>query len=243
VVRVSTLSGDELIEVLLAGDLDPDEEGEAANDLLSRVLGGYPAHNLSRLIHSNSSRAVNSGAFVVSELGAQAGQVIDEVDFLLSHPSRNARFDALDAALASASAEDGSVLAKAVMLIVDPDQAVRKKALKFLADATPDQLLAAVPYLPDRYAADLVTWLATTGSDPAHLPGILNRLHDREKETRMFAAAAAGRIGNVTRQGIEQAAASDDQDIRSFAANLIQRLDLEQEIRARQELHGRARPR
>jgi hypothetical protein len=241
--RVTALSGDQLIDLLLAGDLTQDEEGEAASDLLSRVLGGYPAHNLSRLIHSDSSHAVDSGAFVVAELGAQAGQVMDEVDFLLGHPSRNARFDALDAVLAGASSEDGSVLAKAVSLVADPDQAVRMKALKFLANATQDQLLAATPYLRDRDAAELVAWLVTAGSDPAHVPDILNRLEDGEKEPRMFAAAAAARGGRKSWLGIEQAAASDDPDIRSFASNLIERFELEQEIQARQEQRRRAQSR
>jgi hypothetical protein len=238
---VSALNGDELIDRLLGGELNEDEQGVAANDLLIRVLGGYPAQNLSRLIHSDRTQAVDSGAFVVSELGAQAGQVMNEVDFLLGHPSRNARFDALDAVLAGASSEDGRVLAKAVMLVVDPDQAVRRKALRFLAKATQDQLLAAIPYLRDRYKTELVTWLLTAGSDPSYLPDILSRLEDGEKETRMFAVAAAARAGDASRLGLEQAAASDDLDIRSFAGNLIDRLDLEQEIRIRQEQRRRAR--
>jgi hypothetical protein len=89
--------------MLLAGEDFPGEEGKAANDLLSQVLHGYPIQNLSRLTHSDNSEAVKSGAFVVSELGAQAAQILDEVDFLLSHPVRNARYDALDAALVGAS--------------------------------------------------------------------------------------------------------------------------------------------
>jgi hypothetical protein len=238
---VSSRSGDELIEFLLSEEADPDEQGVAANDLLAQVQHGYPAQNLSRLIHSSSSRAVANGAFVVSELGAQAAQIINEVDFLLDHPLRDARFDALDAALTSASGEHGAVLAKAVMLIADPDQAVRKKAIKFLANATRDQLAAAIPYLADRHVADLVTWLDSAGSDPASLPEIRSRLHAPDKPTRMFAAAAAARVAEITRQGIEDAAASDDSDIRSFAGNVIEILDLRQEIRARQEQRRRDR--
>ena len=239
---MSSRSGDELIELLLSGSADPDEEGKAANDLLAQVQGGYPARNLSRLIHSDSDRAVNSAAFVVSELGSGAAEVIDEVGFLLGHPSRNARYDALDAALAGASGEHGAVLAKAVMLLDDPDQAVRKKAIKFLANARPDQLAAATPYLADRSVADLVTWLAYDGSDPASLPDIRSRLRAPGKRTRMVAAAAAARVAETSRQGIEEAALSDDPEIRSFADNVIEILDLREEIRARQEQRKRDRP-
>jgi hypothetical protein len=232
---VSSRSGDELIELLLSEEADPQEQGEAANDLLAQVQSGYPAQNLSRLIHSSSSRAVANGAFVVSELGAQASQIIDEVDFLLDHPLRDARFDALDAALTSASGKHGTVLAKAVMLFADPDQAVRWKALNFLAKSTPDQLAAAVPYLADRHVASLVTWLASEGSDPASLPEIRSHLRAPDKQTRMFAAAAAGRVAETNRQGIEEAATSDDPDIRSFAHGVIEILDLRQELRAQRE--------
>jgi hypothetical protein len=220
--------------MLLAGEDIPGEEGRAANDLLREVFDGYPAQNLGRLIHSGSDRAVASGAFVVSELGAQAAPIINEVDFLLGHPLREARFDALDAALTAASIDHGAILAKAVMLVADPDQAVRWKALNFLARSTPDQLAAAVPYLEDRHVADLAAWLASEGSDPVSLPDIRSRLQDPDKATRMFAAAAASRVAAASRQGLEDAAASDDTDIRHFAEDAIDLLDLRQRVRAQQ---------
>ncbi len=227
--------------MLLAGEDFPGEEGKAANDLLRQVLRGYPAQNLSRLIHSENSKAVESGAFVVSELGAQASQILDEVDFLLSHPSRNARFDALDAALVGASDEHAAVLAKAIMLVADPDQAVRWKALQFLARSSRDQLAAAAPSLADQHVADLVTWLMAMGNDGGNLPEILSRLHDSDKTTRMFAAAAAARVAATDRRGIEQAAASGDPEIRSFAESVISMLDLDRKIRIRRERRRRDR--
>jgi hypothetical protein len=238
---VSSHSGDELVEMLLAGEDIPGEEGRAANDLLREVIRGYPAQNLSRLIHSDSATAVANGAFVVSELGARAAQIIDEVDFLLGHPLRDARFDALDAALTAASAEHGAILAKAVMLVDDPDQAVRWKALRFLANSTPDQLAAAAPYLEDPHVASLVTWLASAGSDPASLADIRSRLHDPDKATRMFAAAAAARVAATSRQGLEDAAGLDDPDISTFAADAIDMLDFRQQLRAEREQRRRDR--
>jgi hypothetical protein len=238
-VLVSSRSGDELIDLLLAGQASPEEEGQAANDLLREVQRGYPAQNLGRLIHSDSIKAVANGAFVVSELGAHAAPIINEVDFLLGHPLREARFDALDAALTAASAEHGAILAKAVMLIADADQAVRWKALNFLANSTQDQLAAAVPNLEDRYVADLATWLASAGSDPANLPDIRSRLHDPDKLIRMFAAAAAARVVGTSRLGLDDAATSDDPDIRHFAKGVIKILDLRRQTRAEQEQRRR----
>ena len=242
---MSSHSGDELIEMLLAGEDFPGEEGRAANDLLLEVLRGYPAQNLGRLIHSDNIEAVKSGAFVVSELGARAAQVLDEVDFLLSHPVRNARYDALDAALVGASPEHGAILAKAIMLVNDPDYAVRKKSIKFLTNSTRDQLAAAIPSLAHHHVAELVAWLAAVGNDAVHLPDILSRLHDTDKTTRMFAAAAAARVAATDRRGIEQVAESSDPEIRSFAENVISMLNLDREIRVRreQERTDRDRPR
>jgi hypothetical protein len=227
--------------MLLAGEDFPGEEGRAANDLLREVLRGYPAQNLGRLIHSDSSKAVASGAFVVSELRTQAAQIIDEVDFLLGHPLRDARFDALDAALTAASARHGAILAKAVMLVDDTDQAVRWKALQFLARATRDQLTAAAPCLADRHVTNLVTWLASTGSDPASLPDIRSRLDDPDKATRMFAAAAAARVAGTSRQALEDAAVTDDPDVRTFAGDTIEMLDRRQRRRAEREQRRRER--
>jgi hypothetical protein len=236
---VSSRSGDELVEMLLAGEDILGDEGRAANDLLREVIRGYPAQNLSRLIHSDRATAVASGAFVVSELRAQAAQIIDEVDFLLGHPLRDARFDALDAALTAASPEHGATLAKAAMLIDDADQAVRWKALRFLANTTPDQLSAAATHLEDRHVANLVTWLASAGSDPASLPDIRSRLQDPDRATRMFAGAAAARVAGASRQALDDAAASDDPDVRSFAEGEIKILDRRQRRHAEQEQRRR----
>jgi hypothetical protein len=227
--------------MLLAGKDIPGEEGRAANDLLRAIALGYPAQNLSRLIHSDRDTAVASGAFVVSELGMHAAQLIDEVDFLLSHPLRDARFDALDAAITAVSPEHGAILAKAVMLVDDPDQAVRWKALRFLANSTPDQLTAAAPHLEDRHVADLVTWLASAGSDQTSLADIRGRLQDPGKATRMFAAAAAARAAATSRQGLEDAAASDDWEVHSFAEREIDMLDFRQQLRAEREQRRRDR--
>ena len=227
--------------MLLAGEDIPGEEGRAANDLLREIARGYPAENLGRLIHSDRMTAVASGAFVVSELGVHAAQIIDEVDFLLSHPLRDARFDALDAAITAVSPEHGAILAKAVMLVADADKAVRWKALRFLANSTQDQLTAAVPCLGDRHVADLVTWLASAGSNPASLPDIHSRLRNPDKAARMFAAAAALRVAAASRHGLEDAAASDDPDVRSFAEGEIKMLNFRQRLREEREQRRRDR--
>jgi hypothetical protein len=57
----------------------------------------------------------------------------------------------------------------------------------------------------------------------------------------MFAAAAAARVSATDQRGIEEAAASGDPEIRSFAENVISLLDLDRELRAEREQRRRQR--
>jgi hypothetical protein len=210
--------GDELIELLQAGPVDAIEADRAANDLLHQIFDGYPVQNLRRLIHSSADQAVGAGAWVVSELGARAAELLDDVDFLLSHRVRDARFFAIDAVLVAASGDHGALIAKAVMLVADQDQAVRWKILRLLARASTAQLTAAVPHLQDSHIASLAVWLIGDGSQ-ARRSEVLVRLSDSDKETRLFAAAASARLAGPDRATIERAAESSDPDIRLFARN------------------------
>jgi len=81
----------------------------------------------------------------------------------------------------------------------------------------------------------LAAWLAPVGSDATYLPDVLGRLSESDKTTRMFAAAAAARVAPADRRGIEQAATSNDPEIRSFAENVISMLNLDREQRLRRE--------
>lgn len=93
----------------------------------------------------------------------------------------------------------------------------------------------------DRHVANLVTWLASTGSDPASLPDIRSRLNDPDKATRMFAAAAAARVAGTSRQALQVAAVTDDPDVRTFAGDTIEMLERRQRRRAEQEQRRRDR--
>ena len=210
---MSIQEGDELIEQIRTGG---DHSGEAANELLSRFHHGYPVRNLSRLTHSDDDEAVKTGAWLISELGAEAISILDEVEYLLGHSIRNARFYAMEAVLVAASAEHGALLAKALMLISDSDSAVRRLAIRFLARATAEQLAGAIPHVPNGHVADLTAWLLSDGSDPAHMQDILDMLNDPDKTTRMFAAASSARIAIRDQRALDRAAESDDPDVRVF---------------------------
>jgi len=217
--------GDELINLICSHRLGGEETGEAANELLSRFRAGYPVRNLARLIHSGDDDTVKIGAWLVSELGIRAAPILDEVDFLLSHPVRDARYYGVEAALVAAPADRGDLIAKAVCLVDDPDDAVRRLAVRLLARATAQQLTGALPHLPDPVRS-LTEWLLSGGSDPAHSPQILTRIGDPDQDVRIFAAAAAARVADRDKQALEGAARSADPDIRVFAERELKLLSL-----------------
>lgn len=206
--------GDELIEQIRAGE---DSSGKAANELLNKFNQGYPVQNIKRLTRSSDDDVVKRAAWLVSELGARAVPILDEVDYLLSHPVRNARYYAVDAVLSAASPTHGALIAKAVLLIEDPDPAVRRLAMRLLARASTQQLAAAIPHITDRHVAGLVSWLLNEDGNPATELDIISMLGDPDKVTRIFAAAHAARIAMTNESILDSASESEDEDVRIFA--------------------------
>jgi hypothetical protein len=216
-IFVTSSRGDELVDALSGSELDSVAADAMANDLLGCVFHGYPMENLGRLVHNSSHQAVQAAAWVISELGADASQLLDEIQFLLGHPARNARFFAVSATLAAASASDGVVLAKAVSLLSDADGAVRWQALRLLSRLPPSHLRGAAAHIDKTKLRRLVTWLSEHGDDPTSTPEILSMLKDTEQLTRLVAAAASARLASRDRRAIDNAADSHDQDVRTFA--------------------------
>jgi hypothetical protein len=204
--------GDALIELLQSG-----VEDDSANELLKLVFAGYPIENLRRLIHSDEPIAVKSGAWIVSELGHRSVVMMGEVAWLLGHPLREGRFWALDAVLAGATTDHAETIAKAAALIADPDEAVRWKVLRLLARIPLGHLVASLPYFPDTHLFQLVTWFTSMDTEPNSLQEVLGRLSSTDRLTRMVAVAAAARLASQSPDALEQAAASEDQEVSSFA--------------------------
>jgi len=109
---------DRLLERLARGG-----NGQAANDLLREFFYGYPLERLSVLLESDNPEAAKSGAFIASELGDRFAPLFAAVDRMLEHPVKAVRFDALDVVLVNGTPEHGETIAKAVVLVRDPEEA------------------------------------------------------------------------------------------------------------------------
>jgi hypothetical protein len=209
---IDTREGDLLLERVMVGGDDT-----AANDLLHAFFAGYPRDRLRLLLHNGSDEAVRGGAWILSELGSDAASLADELPALLRHRLKYARFFAVDATLSIASANDGAVVAIAIALIDDPEDAVRWKVLGLLSRGSHEQLQAAVPFLTE--SRDLGTRLSWLLDEP-RVEDVLAHLAS-DRLDRMFAAAAATRLNRGRRQVLERAAASDDRDVSSFALEML----------------------
>lgn len=204
--------GDILLErIVLHGD------DEAANDLLGAIRAGYSLDRLRLLLRSEKDDAVRAGAWIVSELGADAAPLREELPALLRHGMKYVRFFGVDAVLSIASAEDGALLAAAVALIDDSEEAVRWKVLGLLSRATRGQLEAAVPWLTERDLSTHLVWLL---DEHRGVEDVMVRLGGSRLD-RMFAVAAAVRLSGGRREALQRAATSDDREVASFARETL----------------------
>ena len=200
--------GDALLEQVLSNATD-----ETSNELLQAFFAGYPVERLRLLLRSDDDDVVRAGVWIASELGVAAASVIDDLAPLLWHPLQYVRFWAVDAVLAAASVADGEVIARALGLIEDGEDAVRWKVLHLLARASSEQLAAALPFTSDANLARRLRWLA---GEPLRIEDVAVRL-DGDRLDRLFAVAAAARLRSGRKQALQRAMASSDDEVRTFA--------------------------
>lgn len=210
--------GDQLLERICDGGNDA-----AANRLLNEFFRGYPIENLRRLLCSRDDGAVKAGSWIASELGERVAPLLDDLVELLQHPLRYVRFFVIDAILCGATSGCGEAIAKTVLLIRDSDDAVRWKALRFLSNATADQLRESLPYLSESDVSKLIRWLLSSVAG-ADTRGIIARIKDDDDLCRLIATAAAARMGPRDSVPLQHAAASPDPEVSSFAKEELDRL-------------------
>jgi hypothetical protein len=206
----------QLVEELLQGGTD-----DSAHQLLEEFFRGYPVHQLRRLLDSADERVAKVGAWIASELGPRAIPLLDTFPALLSHPSRYVRFFVLDAVLVCATEADGDLLGRAIQLLRDKDDAVRWKALTFVAKASLAQLEASVSQQGDTQLAALSSWLVRLEGSSDSAAQVTAKLGDVDELERLVAAAGAYRLSKSSPHLLKLASESDDSEVASFAAEQL----------------------
>ncbi|CAA9361405.1 MAG: hypothetical protein AVDCRST_MAG68-4473 [uncultured Gemmatimonadetes bacterium] len=215
-----TQKGDLLIARMVA-----DSDDAPAHALLTEFFSGHPVDELRQLLLSDDEGTARTGAWIASELGWRSRPLIGVLAQLLNHPSKYVRFYAIDSILAAGSAEHGEAISAAVQRVEDVDDAVRWKAINFIAQAAHDQLVASLPFQRRPAIALLTRWLldCDQSKDGAE---IVARLDSSDSLERLFACIAAVRVSIRDRTALERAAVSTDVEVSSFA---LEQLDALQE--------------
>ncbi|MCF6471091.1 hypothetical protein FAF44_22205 [Nonomuraea sp. MG754425] len=210
-------TGDDLIARILTYPADDAGLGVLANDLLDEFHAGYPVTNLRTLLHSGDAKLVRTGAWLLSELGEPAGELIGEVSALLAGPLRQVRFLAIDVVLVTAQSWNGPLIAQVMELGADPESSVRWKVLGFLADATTEQLTAGAVSLAPGRVKEQAEWLVRHDDEEPDPQDVVTRLAGPDPLARLFAAAVAARWADEQPDLLLRATAVPDEEISSFA--------------------------
>ena len=194
-------------------------------ELLKEYYRGGPTESLRILLSSDDDRVAGEAAWIASELGESGKPLLSDIGGLLKHRSKKVRFWSIDYILLCATAANGRELASTVVLVDDPEEAVRWKVMGFLAMASREQLQAALTYSEtseSAHAKELNWLLSPQGADPIL---IIEELHNNDARRRKFAVAAAYRVAEQDRSPLNDAAASiDDLDVAQFARDMLKRL-------------------
>lgn len=205
--------GDRALESVAKGHTD-----QAVHDLLAAFFRGYPVERLRPLLLSSDEAIAKTATWILSELGANAAPLLDTFATPLNHPARYVRAHALDAVLVCTTPRDGALLATAVALLNDHDEAVCWKALGFIAHASTAQLVSSISPQPNQQLAVLTRWVVALDSDPNAAERIIQALTSTDPLERRFAVAGARRIAINDPGPITHALQSHHTDIASFAA-------------------------
>ncbi|GGP13759.1 hypothetical protein LDL08_21050 [Nonomuraea glycinis] len=214
---MQTQTGDDLMARILARPVDDQVRGQAANDLLNELFGGYPVESLRALLHSGDDDAVQTGAWLLSELGEQAAPLLEEVPALLAHQRLQVRFFAVEFVLLAADERHAGIIAQVLTLSRAADTAIRWKVLHFLAMASTEQLMAGLSRLDDPEVGRLTAGLVASDTEDPDPGEVVAGMEGDDPVARLFAAAIAVRMAEDDPALLAHAARVRDEEISSFA--------------------------
>jgi hypothetical protein len=211
-------SGETLIRDLLANP-DKFSDGGRAYDLLQAYFHGFPLGTLRPLLRSESLPVRKAAAFVVSELGAQARELVDDVIPLLESGDRYLGYHALEVLSVCCDGDLAAQFAFVTKALDSDDEVLRTLAMRLVSVATDSQLEGAQRSLKSAGASQaihesgLLRLLEGHQIDPSLVATMIN---DPTPLTRRYGAIAARRLSKEKPGLFVEVGASADPDLRSF---------------------------
>lgn len=207
----------------LIARLQENRDDDATAQLLAEFHGGLSVDRLRELLTCPDGNAVRAGVWIASELGTRIRPVLAELAPLLRHPDRYVRFFVLDCVLVAADEGDGALLASAAELFLDPDAAVRWKAMNLLASASQAQLDAAGMSSAGAPMESELSWLSNL--DLFGSESVWAKLRSSDEVETAMAAVAAARLATEDASLLQFAAQLDSAEVRDFASERLARID------------------
>lgn len=223
--------GDELLALVLAGD-----QSGISNDLRKEFYRGYPIQKLTTLLDSDDERALESGAWIASELAENARPILSHLLPLFDYPNTRIRFHSIQTVLTAATDENGDIVGEAVSHIADDEPPVRKMAFELMARADRSPLVASVSYVKDPKIAGLLEWVLEVEGESCDDDEIASRLRESNGLGQVFAAVAAARVYRRNPHYLQLAASLSEGDTQSLAASELAWLSkLDEQAQRRRE--------
>lgn len=215
----ATFLGNPLISELLADPARFNEQGRAY-ELLQEYFRGYPVETLRPLLAHDDKLVQRAAIWVVSELGEQGCNLLDDVVPLMDGDDRYIRYHALEIALVCAIGKSVDRFVHVARALQSDDEVIRVLAMRLIANADQSQLEAC-----SRLAE------ATGCLDETHRRGleqlsrcsslnrndVLSMIIAAHSLIRRYGAIAAKRLFKKFPELIADAAKSSDPDVSRFA--------------------------
>ncbi|MGK4009218.1 hypothetical protein WMF31_41850 [Sorangium sp. So ce1036] len=210
--------GEQLISDLLA-DSRKFDEGGRAYALLQRYFEGLPLETLRPLLRSEDAFVQRAASFVASELGGKASSVIDDIVPLVSSTDRHVQWYAMEVLAVCGKGEHAEKFAHVVRMLRSADDALRRLAMRLMANADISQLDAVRRYFEhwgQRYETHRQALMTLTVGDSIDPVTVATMLRHEDALVRRYGAIAARRLVREYPDLMSQVRSSEDPDLRSF---------------------------
>ena len=211
-------SGQRMIRELLDDPIEFNKRGRAYQ-LLQQYFDGFPSETLRPLLRSHDAMVQRAAVFVVSELGADACHLANDVVPLTASTDRYLKYLALEVVAVCSQGEATNTFAHVVQSLRSDDDVVRGLAMRLVANANAQQLRAALGFFQTPASSDRLDehGLSVLLEGESVQPGEIRRMLDHsEPLLRKYGAMAAKRLMKAFPELLVTATSIEDQDVRQF---------------------------
>lgn len=215
---MSGSKAEKLIRELL---VDPTQFGDTVkgNDLLHEYFLGYPVETLRPLLAHPSEHVRSAAAFVASELGIQAKNLIDDAIRLAHDSDPRTRFAAIEVILVCSVGKNAYKFEHVARALQDEHEGIKRLTMGLVSNADISRLKAAIEQFDSNSDTDTLHrqgLLTLTRLDSINHECILEMLHDSNQLTRQYGAIAAKKLSGKYPDLLNISKASPDSVISGF---------------------------